>query len=116
MNDKLLRVAYVFEFLVALIAIFTAWSEIGGQAALDLMPWYYKLVFSLLLCGCIVTLTAAIVDTASLWNVRALACVTAILLLMVGMAIVTFFYAQQADAGESDETTNISASRIVAGV
>jgi len=37
MTPKHLRFIYVFEFLIAVIAIFTAWSEVGGQAALDLI-------------------------------------------------------------------------------
>ena len=43
MSPKLLRLVYACEFLVALIAVFTTWSEIGGQATLDLMHWSWKL-------------------------------------------------------------------------
>ena len=32
MTPKLLRFAYVCEFLLALIAIFTVWPEIGGAS------------------------------------------------------------------------------------
>jgi len=31
------------QFLIALIAVFFLWSEVGGQGHLDLMPWYLKL-------------------------------------------------------------------------
>ena len=61
MTAKSLRLAYVCEFLLALIAIFTAWSEIGGQSALDLMHWGWKLGFGLALASSIVGYTAAIV-------------------------------------------------------
>ncbi len=54
MTKKLLRLVYAFEFLIALIAIFTAWSEIGGQAALDLMHWGWKLGLSIALAFAIV--------------------------------------------------------------
>ena len=40
----ILRLAYTTQFLLALLAIFVVWSEIGGQSHLDLMPWYLKLV------------------------------------------------------------------------
>ena len=36
----ILRLAYTTQFLIALIAVFTLWSEVGGQGHLDLMPWY----------------------------------------------------------------------------
>ena len=37
------RLAFVTEFLVALVAILELWSQVGGQSHLDLMPWYTKL-------------------------------------------------------------------------
>ena len=45
MAPKYLRLAYMVEFFIAVLAVFTAWSEIGGQAALDLMPWGWKCWF-----------------------------------------------------------------------
>jgi len=41
----ILRLAYATQFLIALIAVFVLWSEVGGQVHLDLMPWYFKLAF-----------------------------------------------------------------------
>jgi hypothetical protein len=46
MPPALHRLAYVAEFLLALIAIWTLWSQVGGQGHLDLMPWYDKLGLS----------------------------------------------------------------------
>ena len=31
------------QFLMALIAIFMLWSQVGGQSHLDLVPWPLKL-------------------------------------------------------------------------
>jgi hypothetical protein len=108
MNDKLLRAAYAFEFLLAIVAIFTAWSEIGGQAALDLMHWGFKFGFSLLLALSIVAYTAALVGGESWWSLRSARWLTAILVLIAAMGVVTYFYALQVDTGESDENPNIS--------
>ena len=108
MRSKLLRLAYAFEFLIALVAIFTAWSEIGGQAALDLMHWGWKLGLSLLLAGATVAYTASIVAADSLWTVRSARWLTAILILIAAMGVVTYFYALQEAAGESDETGTVS--------
>lgn len=105
MNDKLLRVAYALEFLVAIVAIFTGWSEIGGQAALDLMHPGFKFAFSLLLALCLVGYTAAVVSGDSWWTMRSARWFTGILLLLAAMSVVTYFYALQVDTGESDDTT-----------
>jgi hypothetical protein len=108
MTQKLLRLIYAFEFLIALVAIFTAWSEIGGQAALDLMHWGWKLGFSTALAGATVAYTAAVVSEDSLWTLRSARWLTAIVLLVLGIGVVTYFYVLQEDAGESDESGTIS--------
>jgi hypothetical protein len=103
MTSKLLRLAYVLEFLVAIIAIFTAWSEIGGQTALDLMHWGWKIGLSLAMAGSIVAYTAAIVTEDSLWTPRAARWLTLLLLTGVAMGLVTFYYFMQEDSGDTDE-------------
>jgi hypothetical protein len=39
----ILRLAYIGLFLIAVIAVFTLWSQVGGQSHLDLVPWSVKL-------------------------------------------------------------------------
>jgi len=108
MTQKLLRLIYAFEFLIALVAIFTAWSEIGGQAALDLMHWGWKLGFSVSLASATVAYTAAVVSEESPWTIRSARWLTAIVLLVLGIGVVTYFYVLQEDSGESDEGGTIS--------
>jgi len=103
MTHKLLRLAYACEFLLALVAIFTAWSEIGGQAALDLMHWGWKLGFGMVLAGGTVGYTAAIVGEEKVMNARAARWLAAIFLLTLAMGVVTYYYAVEAETGESDE-------------
>ncbi len=103
-HPKLLRLIYAGEFLVALIAIFTSWSEIGGQAALDVMHWAWKLGLSLALAAAFVAYTAALLTEESLWSLRSARWLTAIIVLIFVMGAVTYFYALQADSGDSDET------------
>lgn len=110
MTPKLLRLAYAFEFLVALVAIFTAWSEIGGQSALDLMNWAWKLGFSLALAGAMVAYTVALVSEVSPWTLRSARWLTAIVVIVAAMAGITYYYALQEDNNGSDETGNVSAS------
>ncbi|MBV9081031.1 MAG: hypothetical protein JOZ62_00015 [Acidobacteriaceae bacterium] len=108
MARKLLRVAYAFEFLVALIAIFTAWSEVGGQGALDLMHWGWKLGFSVALAAAIVAYTGDILSSETIWTLRSARWLTLILILIAAMAVVTYFYSLQEESGESDETGTVS--------
>ncbi|MDQ2775964.1 MAG: hypothetical protein M3Y57_13765 [Acidobacteriota bacterium] len=108
MTAKLIRLAYAFEYLAAVVAIFTAWSEIGGQAALDLMHWTYKLGFSLALASAIVAYTAAIVSSESVWTMRSVRWLTVIALIVAAMGIVTYFYALQEYSGDSDESGTVS--------
>ncbi len=103
MTRNLLRFAYVCEFLLALMAIFTAWSEIGGQAALDLMHWGWKLGFGFALGACVVGYTAAIVSAEKVWTWRASGWLVVILLLATAMGVVTYYYTLEEESGESDE-------------
>lgn len=111
MRPKLLRLVYAFEFLIALIAIFTAWSEIGGQAALDLMHWGWKLGLSSALAGAIVAYTAALVSQEPIWTLRSTRWLTAIIIVAVAMAGVTYYYVKQEDGADSDESGTTSAYR-----
>jgi hypothetical protein len=108
MTPKLLRLVYAFEFLIAMVAIFTTWSEIGGQAALDLMHPAWKLALSFSLAGAIVAYTAAIVSEDSIWTLRSARWLTAIILVIFAIAVVTYYYVLQEDSGESDDTGTIS--------
>ena len=107
---KLLRLVYAFEFLIALIAIFTAWSEIGGQAALDLMHWGWKLGLSIALAVAIVLYSAAVITADSIWSLRSARWLMVIVLLMLVIGIVTYYYALQVDTGESEERGTLSIS------
>ena len=108
MTPRLLRLVYAFEFLFALVAIFTVWSEVGGQAALDLMHWAWKLGFGISLALCFVFYTAALVTEDSLWTVRSARWLALILVIFVGMGAVTYYYSLEAEAGETDETWTMS--------
>jgi len=108
MTPQLLRLAYAVEFLLALVAIFTAWSEIGGQTVLDLMHWGWKLGLSLILAMAIVGFSAAITAEERLWNLRAARWLVAVLLCIVAMAVVTYYYALQGESGEGDEGSTMS--------
>lgn len=108
MTPKILRFGYVCEFLIALIAIFAAWSEIGGQPALDIMHWAWKLGLSVALAAAIVGYTAALVADEPLWTLRSARWITAIVIIIIAIGVVTYYYVLQTDTGEPDETGTVS--------
>jgi hypothetical protein len=108
MTSKLLRLAYVGEFLLAVIAVYTAWSEIAGQAPLDLMYWGWKLGLGLALSFAIVAYTQAIVAADAMWTIRSGRWLAMIALLIAVMGALTFYYALQEDSDDSDDTSTIS--------
>lgn len=103
MSTGLWRLAYALEFLVAIVAVFTAWPEIGGQDALDLMHWGWRLGLGLAMAGAIVAYTGALVTEPSVWSPRAARRLSALLLVAMVMGAVTYYYVLQEEKESSDE-------------
>lgn len=105
-----LRLAYAFEFLIALIAIFTVWSEVGGQGHLDLMAWYIKLALSLALAWCCVRFTAGLVEHEKPWNAHTAMWFAWMVLFAAAMGGVTYYYHlhEVPDEQDTDDTTSTS--------
>jgi hypothetical protein len=86
----ILRLAYATQFLIALIAVFFLWSEVGGQNHLDLMPWYLKLALG---CGAAFTTvkaTASAVAGQTAWNGKTLKWIGLTLALLAACAVATY--------------------------
>jgi hypothetical protein len=117
MTHKVLRLVFVLEFLMAIVALFTAWSEIGGQATLDLMHWGWKLGLSVAFAGAVVGYSTTLISTDSLWTLRSMRWLMAIVVLCLAIGVVTYYYALQVDTGQSDETgtTSMTFSRPAMG-
>jgi hypothetical protein len=64
----ILRLAYIGLFLIAVIAVFTLWSQVGGQAHLDLVPWSIKLALGTAAALGITRAGAAAVQGEHGWN------------------------------------------------
>jgi Ni/Fe-hydrogenase subunit HybB-like protein len=99
MPPNLLRLAYMLEFLLALVAILEVWSQVGGQSHLDLMPWYTKLGLTIALALVTVVGTISAVSHDRVWNAKTIACLVLALMIAGGMAGSTLYY----HLHESDE-------------
>ena len=110
LNPAWLRLGYTFEFWIALLVIFTVWSQVGGQGHLDLIAWYIKLCCSLALAYASVKMTSAMVENARVWNritVRWFLAVVAIVMLAVG---ITYWYHLHEISDEPDTDQNTAAT------
>ena len=107
-----LRLAYAFEFLIALIATFILWSEVGGQGHLDLIPWYTKLILGLAMAWSSVRFTAGLAEESRVWNSRTRRWFSSLLVVALAMAGITYYYHlhEAPDQPDTDETTATSVS------
>jgi hypothetical protein len=87
----ILRLAYVTLFLIALIAVFVLWSEVGGQGHLDLLPWSVKLALGGGAAFACVQATAAAVSGKQAWNRRALRWCGLLLALLVACGLAAWY-------------------------
>jgi hypothetical protein len=102
----MLRIAYVCEFLLALLTISVVWGQVGGQDHLDLMPWYDKfaLIFALALITVIGTIAA--VSRERPWNGVAIACLALAVLILCAMGAVTYYYHVHEDQDQDTDNTS----------
>jgi hypothetical protein len=107
MDPKILRILYVAELLLALIAVYTVWSQVGGQGHLDQMPWYLKLSIGMLLSYSVVRATAAGVSEDRAWNTRTLRWtgIVALLAVMAGFVTYCIHLYEPEDEDTTDQTT-----------
>lgn len=96
-----LRLAFMAEFLLAIVAIFELWSQVGGQGHLDLMPWYTKFLLGVGLAVVTVAGTISAVAHDRAWNAKTMACLVLALMLAGAMAVATYYY----HVHENDEDT-----------
>jgi hypothetical protein len=107
----ILRLAYTTQFLLALIAVFFLWSEIGGQTHLDIMPWYWKAALGGGAAYACVRATVAAVGGETAWNAGTLRWLGITLALLVACGIASFYVHVY---GEEDEDQPADAKSSVA--
>jgi hypothetical protein len=90
-NMRILRLAWAAQFLLALIAVFVLWSEIGGQGHLDLLPWYVKFALGVGPALASVKATAAAVSHERAWNSSSLRWLGIMAALLAGCGLATYY-------------------------
>jgi len=111
LSMHVLRLAYATLFLIAVIAVFVLWSQVGGQAHLDLVPWYLKLVLGSGAAFAFVKAAAAAASHETAWNGRCLRWSGIFLVLLLGCGLASYYahlYYEDEDDGDEEEP-NVSA-------
>lgn len=112
MSTQLLRPLLIVEFLIAVQAIYTIWSEVGGQYHLDLMFWPWKLGIGIASAGLIVAITANLVRNEGRITGRALLFCSFLITIFIVAGVVTYYYhvnePTEQDEDQDDEPSKIS--------
>jgi len=110
----ILRLAYTTQFLIALIAIFVLWSQVGGQGHLDLIPWYIKFGLGAGAAFATVKATVAAVSRDSAWNGGTLKWFGILVALLIGCGLVTYYVHVYDEDDEDQDQQDDSAVSLLA--
>jgi hypothetical protein len=112
----ILRLAYTTQFLIALIAIFVLWGQVGGQSHLDMLPWYVKLGLGVAASYAIVRGTAAAVGGERGWNGHTVRWAGVVLLCLLLCGLASYYsHMYLEDDEESDPQQDTTISRMLPG-
>jgi hypothetical protein len=113
----LLRLAYATQFLIAVMAIFVIWSQVGGQGHLDLLPWPVILGLGLAAAYGVVRTTAASVSGDRAWNGQAVRWLGLTLALLAACGYASYYaHLNLEETDEDDSQQDTTVSRLHAGV
>jgi heme/copper-type cytochrome/quinol oxidase subunit 3 len=107
----LLRLAYSTLYLIALIAVFVAWSQVGGQSHIDLLPWWLKLGLGMTMAFAVVRAAASAVAGERAWNGQTLKWLGLTLALGIVCGLATYYahtYLEETDESGSEVDSAIS--------
>ena len=92
MRNRLLRPFLILEFLIGIQAVFTFWSQVGGQYHLDLMFWPWKFGLSIAAASLIVAITANLVKNGGAITRLTLTLSSFLIVVIVVAGMVTWYY------------------------
>ena len=103
-----LRLAYVTQFLIALIAVFVLWSQAGGQAHLDPLPWFVKLGLGTGAALATVKATIEAVSGEKAWNAGSLKWFAILMALLLACGMASLYSHTYLEGGEEPEEETVS--------
>ena len=110
----IIRLAYATQFLLAIVAVFVLWSEVGGQSHLDLMPWYLKLVLGTGSAFAIVKASAAALSNKNAWNSATLRWCGILLILLIGCGLASYYvHVYGEDEGDEDDQDTVNSALVM---
>src|ERR1035437_5212465 len=113
----ILRLAYSTQFLIALMAVFVLWSQVGGQSHLDLLPWSVKLVLGLAAAYGVVRATAASVSGDRAWNGQAVRWLGFTLAVLAACGYATYYaHMNLEETDDADQQQDTTISRMQLGL
>ena|ERR1017187_7297246 len=100
----ILRLAYSTQFLIAMIAVFVLWSQVGGQSHLDLLPWSVKLMLGMGAAYGVVRATAASVAGLRAWNAQTLCWLGVTIAILAACGFASYYaHLNLEDTDETDQ-------------
>src|SRR4051812_34569053 len=109
----ILRLAYATQFLIALIAIFVVWGQVGGQSHLELLPWTVKLGLGLTAAYSVVRATAASVASDRPWNGQTVRWLGLALAVMAACGYASWYaHMNLEESDEADQEPDTTISRL----
>src|ERR1041384_5937211 len=103
-----LRLAYATQFLIALIAVYLLWSQVGGQGHFEALPWYTTggLIFGASFAT--VKATAEAVSQENAWNPGTLKWCAILALLIVGCGMASLYSHNYLEVDDPEEGESIT--------
>jgi len=112
MRNSLLRPFLVLEFLIAIDAVFTVWSEVGGQYHLDLMFWPWKLGIGAGAATLVVLITGQLARNGGAFTRRARMQSSLLIVLVLLAGLVTYYYHLNEPADQNDDSDDDAPAQV----
>lgn len=114
---RLLRAFLIVEFLIAIDAIFTFWSQVGGQYHLDLMFWPWKFGICVAAALCVTGMTAGLARSGGAMTRRVWVLGSLLIVTIAIAGCVTYYYHlnEPPDEDETDDTAPTVTSNLSPG-
>jgi len=115
MFQRLLHLLYAIEFFIALIAVYTVWSQVGGQGHLDYMAWYWKGAIGIPAAFSAVKLTILLASDHPQRKRRIMAWTALLIFLVLSAGGLTYYYHLNEPPDEDDQDSGVATKTALPG-